>query len=126
MPKRHLHCPLMPWLLAGLGALATGCDSSVDDNVFVSQPRQVTYHDDVAPLLDDICSDCHDDGSEVRFDDYDAAAAWSDAMVDVVLGASFHPPLMLDDDEVETILAWHEGGRARGTPTIPAEDDDDE
>jgi hypothetical protein len=115
----------MPWIIALVGA-AAGCDAAVDDNTFVPMPRQVTWHEDVQPLLEDACIDCHTAGDEIRLDTYESASAWSEGIVDVALGVTPHVPTELSDDEVDTLVAWHEGGTPLGPVPVPSGEDDDQ
>ena len=118
--SRTSTCPLIPWLLSALGVLV-GCDASDPaDNVFVPKPREVTYTQDIQPLLADACSDCHGPQSTLPLDTYEAAAQWSDAIADVVLGQQPHLYMGLSPDEDEMLLAWDEAGAPVGVASIPA------
>ena len=91
-----------------------------------------TFWQDVAPIYYASCVGCHRDGGIAPFalDDYAPAAAWASASA-LAVDARVMPPWLirddgacndwqdspvLDDEAIETILAWVDAGSPEGTP----------
>jgi hypothetical protein len=98
----------------------------------------VTFWQDVAPILNDKCVRCHQQGGigPFRLDDYADAKAYSSLerarvtagtmppyfMVHDGSCGSFHDEITLSDDQKATITSWIDGGTVEGTPvtlTLP-------
>ena len=91
-----------------------------------------SYWQDVAPIYYASCVECHREGGVGPFtlDDYESAAAWAPASAIAVEQRVMPPWLVLDDgscnswqhspvldeQEIETILAWVEADTPEGTP----------
>ncbi|NVB38308.1 hypothetical protein G6O69_10735 [Pseudenhygromyxa sp. WMMC2535] len=91
-----------------------------------------TFWQDVAPIYYDSCVECHREGSIAPFalDSYEDAAAWAEVAALSVETRQMPPWLVTDDGscgewansralsqaEIDTILAWVDGGRLEGTP----------
>jgi len=130
-----------------LTALAPACKGSPDeapwcgDALTAPAPATapVTWHRDVAPILAQKCTRCHDAGgiAPYTFTTY-ADASSQAALVRKVVADRSMPPFLaatcctdyennyaLTDDEIATILAWADGDRAEGdladapTPRTP-------
>lgn len=117
----------------------TGCGSSKSDEAPAKVDSAVTYYDDVAPIVQDHCLQCHQDGgiAPFRLDDFATAKAHAAEMA-TDTGARIMPPwsitsdgscgnfagsLALNDQEIQTIAKWAKGGATEGTPhelTVPS------
>jgi peroxiredoxin len=89
---------------------------------------QVTYAKDVSRILQNRCQECHRRGQigPMSLLTYDAAAAWSEAIREVVEQhrmppwpadpkfGKFSNDRHLSDDEKKTLLAWIDGGCPKG------------
>ncbi|MBV1859911.1 MAG: hypothetical protein KUG77_15980, partial [Nannocystaceae bacterium] len=96
----------------------------------------VSYYEDVRPLLAQHCVSCHTDGSiaPFRLDTYEDVAGLAPAIKVVIEARTMPPygvradgscqdydePRWLTDEEIATISAWVEGGMAAGDDTIEA------
>ncbi len=128
--------------MLGAEAESTGEDEtldttgSVDEGSSTGTAAEVTYYDDVRPLLTEHCVACHTQGSiaPFRLDSYEAVAALGPA-IRAVIEARTMPPYgvradgscqdfddasWMTDEEIATIAAWVEGGTAAGDATIAA------
>jgi len=89
---------------------------------FMSQ--QVSYVNDIAPLIADNCAECHRDGGVAPFamDSYNMLKGWSPMIREVVMTKRM-PPAQIDphvgsfttsqnlsDKEVQNLLAWIDAG----------------
>jgi len=88
----------------------------------------VTFNKDVLPVLEKRCQECHRPGeiAPMSFMTYEAARPWAKAMKAAVLTKKMPPwfaeagslPLAhdrtLSDAEVQTIVAWADGGAIEG------------
>ena len=94
-----------------------------------TQDGEVTYHGDIATILQKRCVECHRSGEigPMELTKYEDAVAWSDMLVEVVdtgrmppwfadpkVGKFLHDP-QLNDAEKKTIRDWVAGGCAEGT-----------
>lgn len=95
----------------------------------------VTYHKDIAPLLQEKCQDCHRAGTAAPFSllTYDDAVNWS-AMIKEVVQTKRMPPWHADPryghfanardltaEQQQRLCAWVDGGTPEGDPaTTPA------
>ena len=91
-----------------------------------------TFWQDVAPIYYDSCVGCHREGGVGPFvlDSYDSAAAWSTASAMAVENRVMPPWLVTDDgscnswqhsraleqEQIDTIVAWVEAGAPEGEP----------
>jgi hypothetical protein len=96
----------------------------------------VSYYEDIRPLLTQHCVACHTDGSiaPFRLDSYDDVAALAPAIKTVVEARTMPPfgvradgscqeyddPWWMTEEEIATISAWVDGGMAAGDDTIEA------
>jgi len=107
-------------------------------------PRPVTFAKDVAPIFQRSCQNCHHPGSiaPMSLVTYEAARPWARSIKQRVSARSM-PPWHLDrtvgirkfkddpsltDEEIATIVAWVDGGAARGNqadmpPPLTFDDD---
>ncbi len=96
-------------------------------------PEEVTYVDDIAPILAERCITCHSPGriAPFAFTDYDSAAGWSSMTREVILTKRMPPwhadphfgvfgnDRSLTPDEERKLLAWIEAGAPRGEGDDP-------
>jgi len=108
-------------LLALLAGAAPGC---ADD------PEPVTWHRDVAPLVDAYCAECHRTGGVAPFPlaTYEDAVAWAEPIRAAVVGGTMPPwaaadgcqdyryDTSLDDAQIQTFADWIDGGAPEGDP----------
>jgi hypothetical protein len=96
------------------------------------EPLTTTYWQDLAPIYYERCVTCHREGGIAPFvlDDYENAAAWAQASAMAVENRVMPPWLVSDDgtcnswqhsraleqSEIDTILAWVDGGMLEGEP----------
>jgi len=119
--------------------LLAGCSDSNSDAPTAGSSTPLTYYDDVAPILQDHCLQCHQEGgiAPFRLDDYATAKVNAAAMAgdtaartmppwsvtsDGTCGA-FSDSLALTDQQIDTIGQWVKGGAKEGTPhvlTVPS------
>jgi hypothetical protein len=111
--------------ISSMAMTATACNGGLD------QP-EVTYWQDVAPILFENCVNCHQPGGIGPFglDNYDEAQAWSAAVIQAVEARTmppwlvtsdgscgeFHDSKWLADEDIETIANWIAAGTSEGTP----------
>lgn len=131
-------------LFALLGLTACGTDSTAGDDD-VPPPDQVTWYQDVAPLLAEHCMSCHQAGGIAPFSltEYDDAVAMSSVALDAI-DRGVMPPFDAREDadctprfgwvddprlsitEKETLQKWvdqgHPLGEVADIPGIPATD----
>lgn len=106
---------------------AVGCPI-VRDRV-AAKDGKVTYHRDVAPILQTHCQVCHRPGEVGPFSlmTYKQAVNWAQDIKDytrerkmppwkAVEGGPFHNERKLTDKELATIAAWVDGGTPEGDP----------
>lgn len=97
-----------------------------------------TFHEDVAPILADSCTNCHQDGAiaPMPLTTYDEASAFSEVIA-ADAAARIMPPFLADnagacntfehanwlsDEEIATLEAWAEAEAPEGDPSAtPAE-----
>jgi hypothetical protein len=115
-------------------AIVVACSSKEEDGSPAPPPdlSEVTFYEDVAPLLNDHCVGCHHEGGIAPFalTDYASARAKGVDMV-VHTGDRHMPPMPVDnsgacntysnarwlsDTEIATIAAWVEQGSLEGDP----------
>jgi len=113
-------------------AMTVGCSSDKSDPAPGKASSSLTYYDDVAPILQDHCLQCHQDGGigPFRLDDYATAKANATAMAadtaarkmppwsitsDGSCGA-FSGSLALSAAQIQTIGDWAKNGANEGTP----------
>jgi len=91
-----------------------------------------TYWQDVAPIVERRCVTCHQEGGIAPFalNQYESASPWARAAADAVQARVMPPWLMnedgscqsfdssryLSESEIQTIVAWAEGGAPEGAP----------
>lgn len=112
--------------LSVLGFLfLAGCGAEED-------PSLITYHEDVAPLLEQQCISCHQVGGIAPFslEGYEAAKQYAAAMRESITNRRMPPqPLLHDgscqtftnarwmtDDEIRLVGAWMDQGLLEGNP----------
>jgi hypothetical protein len=133
--------PALPLLSLPL-LLACGADKSAPDAADSSTPGDAadapTWHGDVAPLLSHSCDGCHAPGGvgTPTWSTPEEAAEWAPAIADAVANRRM-PPWQASDgcndyeydfslaaEDVDTIVAWAEGGARLGDPETAAPLDD--
>jgi peroxiredoxin len=90
---------------------------------------KVTYHRDVAPILQDNCQQCHRPGEVGPFAllTYKQAVNWAGDIKEYtqerkmppwkpVEGVAFHNDRRLSQKEIDTLAAWVDGGTPEGDP----------
>lgn len=123
--------------LASVGLLAlsacSGSDESPEESPTPSPtPAAVTWHQDVAPILQQRCNGCHQVGgiAPYTFATYDEGKTWASAILDSVVSRRMPPwnvdssgdcgtykdARWLSEQELQTLKTWAEGARAEGTP----------
>lgn len=135
------------WLLVGFALVGAACSSKDDDREKPeSEVDAVTYWSDVAPIFEQRCLSCHQEGGlgPFRLDDYESAKAHATG-IRVHTQARTMPPYLvtadgscgefqdshwLSDDELTTIANWVKAGAPKGdeevevtTPALPKLDD---
>ena len=118
--------------LSLLVVLIIGCSTETPDS-----DAELTYYEDVRPMLDTYCTRCHMDGGTgpVDFQDPDNALALAEIML-AQIDAGLMPPPVSDPDcrdyvdsermslppeARETLAAWIEQGKALGDPANAVE-----
>src|SRR5262245_22488840 len=95
-------------------------------------PKQVTFSKDVAPIFQAKCQDCHQPNSiaPMSLITYQDARPWARSIkervsarqmppwhIDKTVGIQkFKNDMSLTDDQVDTIVAWVDGGALQGDP----------
>lgn len=109
---------------------AVGCPAgAVESNKSAPPAKAVTYYQDVLPILQNRCQDCHRPGEVGPFSllTYKQAVKWGDRLKDYTASGAMPPwkptagPAFLNDRrmpkaEIETIAAWVDGGCLEGNP----------
>jgi hypothetical protein len=82
----------------------TGCGDSGDE------VKPITWHQDVAPLVEEKCNSCHQNQgiAPFSFDGYDNAAKYATMMVHAVETDQMPPWLAEDTDECKPRLPWND------------------
>lgn len=123
-------------LLAGWG-IAIGLAAAVPGSTEGQAPAavDVTYSKDVAPILYTNCAYCHRPGEIAPFSllSYKEARPWAQSIKRQVVQkkmppwnahpafAQFQDPRVLTAKEIQTIVAWADGGAKEGNPSdLPA------
>src|SRR5712691_6151846 len=94
--------------------------------------RQVTFTRDVAPIMQRACQNCHrlDSMAPMSFLTYEDVRPWARAIkqkvtaremppwfIDRTIGISkFKDDISLSDSDIETLVAWVDGGSVKGNP----------
>jgi hypothetical protein len=119
-------------------AIASGCGGGGSTTPLQQMTGSVTFWQDVAPIYNDKCVRCHQDGGigPFRLDDYASAKAEAALEAQYTMEGvmppyhlvhdgtcgSFHDEITLTDDQKATIKKWADGGALEGTPvtlTLP-------
>ena len=108
---------------------AVGCKIHREEKA-VAQDGKVTYHRDVAPILQKHCQQCHRPGEVGPFSlmTYKQAVNWAQDIKDytqrremppwkVSEGFAFHNERKLTDGELKTLADWADGGTPAGDPS---------
>jgi len=112
--------------------LLAGCSSDKSDEPSAQSSSPLTYYDDVAPILQDHCLQCHQEGgiAPIRLDDY-ATAKQNAAAMAADTAARAMPPwsitsdgscgnfagsLALTDAQIDIIGRWAKDGAQEGQP----------
>src|SRR3954469_23192556 len=110
----------------------TACGSKSDDtptkgdDTPTKEDSALTYYDDVAPILQDHCLQCHQDGgiAPFRLDDFATAKAKAGAIAAETQARTMPPwlvtsdgscgefsgSLALSDEQIDTFSQWAKGG----------------
>ena len=115
--------------LAGLVvvAMATGASGAEAEGV-------PTFNTDVAPIIFNNCASCHRDGqvAPMSLTSYQEARPWARAIKDKVVSREMPPwhadsrfgrfknVRNLSQEQIDTIVAWADGGAPEGTGAAPA------
>ena len=107
-------------------------NQSTHDTGTSATDNAVTYYEEAAHVFAERCVGCHQEGGIGSFaiDDYDLAAAFAPIIKLSVENRSMPPWLVTDDDscqtfnhsralsdeEIQTIVAWADGGAKKGDP----------
>lgn len=108
---------------------AVGCPIGGRDAV-VKTPTAVTYHKDVAPILQKNCQVCHRPGEVGPFSliTYKQAVTWAEDIKTYTGNRkmppwkpsaaefAFHNDRRMSDAEIQTIASWVDGGQPEGDP----------
>jgi peroxiredoxin/mono/diheme cytochrome c family protein len=108
---------------------AVGCPIATKDTV-VKAPTKVTFHKDVAPILQKNCQTCHRPGEVGPFSlmTYKQAVTWAEDVKEYTATRkmppwkptaaeyAFHNDRRLTDAEIKTLAAWVDGGTPEGDP----------
>lgn len=124
--------------MIGVVATTVGCTAE-PDATFDGPSEEVTWHQDVAPIITRSCQGCHRPGAiaPLSFETYEDAAPYAELMAAAVergdmppWGAAetddcaprhgFKDDPRLSDDEVAMLRAWADGGAPIGDPDSAA------
>src|SRR5918993_31335 len=108
---------------------AVGCGIGTREAV-VKAPTRVTYHKDVAPLLQKHCQTCHRPGEVGPFSllTYKQAVNWAEDIKEYTANRkmpqwkpteaafAFHDERKMTDAEIKTLASWVDGGTPEGDP----------
>lgn len=97
---------------------------------WAASAANVTYYKDVAPIVQNRCQECHRPGevAPMSFMSYDQVRPWAKAMKTAVLTKKMPPwsadphygkfsnDRSLSQAEMDTLVAWVDGGAAAGNP----------
>ena len=125
MPITKLHI--------GAGAIALGAVLAIPGAASAQNAtRQVTFNKDVSPILQAKCQNCHEPGSigPMSLVTYQDARPWARSIknrvstrqmppwhIDRSVGVQkFKNDISLTDEQVDTIVAWVDGGALEGNP----------
>ena len=125
MPITKLHI--------GAGAIALGAVLAIPGAASAQNAtRQVTFNKDVSPILQAKCQNCHEPGSigPMSLVTYQDARPWARSIknrvstrqmppwhIDRSVGVQkFKNDMSLTDEQVDTIVAWVDGGALEGNP----------
>jgi mono/diheme cytochrome c family protein len=122
-----------------LGWAAAGCGSEKASEPTGQSTVPVTYYDDVAPIFQDHCMFCHQDGGigPFKLNDYGTAKQNAAAIAANTASGAMPPwsvtsdgtcgdfagSLALTPEQIDTISKWQKGGALEGTPhelTVPS------
>lgn len=108
--------------------VAVGCPIPREAKA-VARTGTVTYHRDVAPILQNHCQQCHRPGEVGPFAlmNYKQAVNWGDDIKSYTQsrlmppwkpfeGAAFHNERRLPQKDIDTLAAWVDGGTPEGNP----------
>lgn len=133
-------------LIVLLTGCAVGCsseagdeeiDDAVDAGADAPEDRPVTYHQDIKPILDERCAECHVPGGAGPYalDTYEDATAHAQLAL-AAIEAGIMPPWPADpscrsyvderlmpDEETELLRAWIDADMPEGTPVDEQPDD---
>lgn len=136
---------LFAGLLATVIAFGVGCGktpgtgddddddatSSPSETVTTPPPGSITYYEDLLPIIQTHCSDCHTDGGvgPGHWDEYPVASAYSALLTaytadrtmppwppEPSCGREFHGERLMTQNEVLTFQWWHDDGTPEGDP----------
>lgn len=107
---------------------AVGCPIAARE-VVAKTATKLTYHKDIAPILQKHCQSCHRPGEVGPFSllTYKQAKNWADDIKEYTAnrkmppwkpidGVPFHNDRRLPDAEVKALAAWADGGTPEGDP----------
>jgi len=113
-------------------ALNLGCGSDEPDPTASQSGSALTYYDDIAPIVQEHCLQCHQEGGigPIRLDDYQTAKANAASIADETVARRMPPwsatsdgtcgefsgSLSLSDDEIAKFSNWAEQGAKEGKP----------
>src|SRR5262244_1469271 len=97
----------------------------------VTSPKNVTFSKDIAPIFYKNCAECHRPGESAPFSvlSYKDARPWAKSIKEKVVNHTMPPwhadphygqftnNRKLTQAEIDTIVAWVDGGAAEGAPS---------
>jgi mono/diheme cytochrome c family protein len=121
------------WMLSGVAAFGAALSAMPE----TSAPKRVTFYADVLPILQENCIECHRPGganmggmvAPMSFTDYQSSRPWAKAMAKAVATKTMPPwhasevhrgtfmdERVMEQSEIDTIVAWVEQGAPQGNP----------
>lgn len=119
-------------ILAG-SSVSNALVAASGEAVTYPAPQEVSYSNDVAPVLAEQCATCHREGGVAPFalDSYAMVQGWSPMIREVLMTRRMPPgqidghigefinDRLVDDGDVRNIIAWVEAGAPRGDGDDP-------
>lgn len=114
-------------------AIRAGCMINFPERQNHTEHMQISYSEEIAPLLRDNCVECHQEGGigPWAMTDYETVQGWALMIREVIRTdrmppwhadpeiGSFHGDRSLSPDEIQTLVHWIEAGAPRGEGEDP-------